>query len=216
MHLWKYFHNLICLTSKIARLMLKAYFLSALFFMFSASIYAQKTYVPDDNFEQCLIDLGYDDVLDDSVTTANISGVTYLFINYKNISDLTGIEDFAALNNLNCSQNQLTTLDISQNTALKTLDCSTNQLTNIDVSNNQALQTFYCSRNPLAGIDVSHNTTLKYFSCQTCQLTEVDISSNTGLISFSCDGNQLTSVDISNNTALTAYSCGSNQLQALT
>ena len=31
------------------------------------------TYVPDDNFEQALIDLGYDDVLDDSVPTANIS-----------------------------------------------------------------------------------------------------------------------------------------------
>ena len=35
---------------------------------------AQNTYVPDNNFEQALIDLGYDDVLDDSVLTANISG----------------------------------------------------------------------------------------------------------------------------------------------
>ena len=32
----------------------------------------QKTYVPDDNFEQALIDLGYDDVLNDTVLTANI------------------------------------------------------------------------------------------------------------------------------------------------
>jgi len=30
-----------------------------------------QTYVPDDNFEQALIDKGYDAVLDDSVTTAN-------------------------------------------------------------------------------------------------------------------------------------------------
>ena len=34
---------------------------------------AQNTYVPDNNFEQALIDLGYDDALDDSVLTANIS-----------------------------------------------------------------------------------------------------------------------------------------------
>jgi len=34
---------------------------------------ARNTYVPDNNFEQDLIDLGYDDVLDDSVPTANIS-----------------------------------------------------------------------------------------------------------------------------------------------
>ena len=33
----------------------------------------QNTYVPYNNFEQALIDLGYDDVLDDSVPTANIS-----------------------------------------------------------------------------------------------------------------------------------------------
>jgi hypothetical protein len=31
---------------------------------------AQKTYVPDDNFEQALINLGYDNILDDSVLTA--------------------------------------------------------------------------------------------------------------------------------------------------
>ena len=36
------------------------------------------TYVPDDNFEQALIDLGYDNALDDSVLTANIDIVTEL------------------------------------------------------------------------------------------------------------------------------------------
>ena len=40
----------------------------------------QKTYVPDDNFEQALIDLGYDDVIDDSVLTSNIAAVTNLAV----------------------------------------------------------------------------------------------------------------------------------------
>ena len=84
---------------------------------------AQKTYVPDNNFEQALIDLNYDDTLDDSVLTANISGVTNLDVNSKSISDLTGIEDFTALTSLDCggtgsSSNQLTSLDVSSNTAL--------------------------------------------------------------------------------------------------
>ena len=43
-------------------------------------VFAQKTYVPDDKFEQALIDLGYDTTLDDSVLTANISGVDSLNI----------------------------------------------------------------------------------------------------------------------------------------
>ena len=57
---------------------------------------AQQTYVPDNNFEQALINLGYDTVLDDYVTTANINTVTALDVNGDNISNLTGIEDFTA------------------------------------------------------------------------------------------------------------------------
>ena len=39
-------------------------------------VLAQQTYVPDDAFEQELINLGYDNVLDDSVLTASIDTVT--------------------------------------------------------------------------------------------------------------------------------------------
>ena len=105
---------------------------------------AQKTYVPDNNFEQALIDLNYDDTLDDSVLTANISGVTSLVVNNEGISDLTGIEAFTVLTHLDCggtgsTANQLTTLDLSNNTALTTLYCHSNQLTSLDLSANTAL-----------------------------------------------------------------------------
>ena len=79
----------------------------------ASMLWGQNTYVPDDNFEQALIDLGYDDTLDDYVLTANISGVTDLDISEEAISDLTVIEDFTAL----------TTLDVSNNTALTELYC---------------------------------------------------------------------------------------------
>ena len=59
----------------------------------------QQTYLPDDNFEDYLENNGMGNGIsnDDYVTTANISTVTYLYINSMNISDLTGIEDFIAL-----------------------------------------------------------------------------------------------------------------------
>ncbi|MBT5090369.1 MAG: hypothetical protein HOM24_04730, partial [Flavobacteriales bacterium] len=91
--------------------------------------FGQLTYVPDNNFEQALINLGYDNVLDDSVLTANISTVTNLNIQVQNIYDLTGIEDFTALTSLDCHYNQLTSLDLSQNTTLTHLECSSNPLT---------------------------------------------------------------------------------------
>ncbi len=82
-----------------------------LFFLFTvlapaSMLWGQNTYVPDDNFEQALIDLNYDDTLDDYVLTANISGVTNLDVNNKEISDLTGIEAFTALTDLHCHSNQ--------------------------------------------------------------------------------------------------------------
>ncbi len=77
---------------------------SVLFFL---SVSFAQTYVPDDNFEQALIDLGYDDVLNDYVLTANISGVTSLNVSQKAISDLTGIEAFTALTVLDCNNNNI-------------------------------------------------------------------------------------------------------------
>jgi len=49
-----------------------------------AMSYSQKTHVPDDNFEQALIDLGYDDVLDDYVVTSTINAVTNLDVSINN------------------------------------------------------------------------------------------------------------------------------------
>ena len=101
---------------------MKQFIFILIIFVTIPSTRAQTTYIPDDNFEQALIDLGYDDVLDDSVLTATISTVGSLYLENKNISDLTGIEGFTALTNLQCRYNQLTSLDVSSNTALPIWD----------------------------------------------------------------------------------------------
>ena len=138
-------------------------------------VFAQKTYVPDDKFEQALIDLGYDTTLDDSVLTANISDVTSLDVMDKEISDLTGIEAFTALIVLECDNNQLTSLDMSKNIALKELHCPGNQLTSLNVSKNTALEILNCERNQLTRLDVSNNTVLINLSCGTNQLTSLNM-----------------------------------------
>ena len=205
--------------------------------LLSQAITAQTTLIPDANFEGALINLGYDTgTPDGSVPTANISGVTNLYIAYKFISDLTGIEDFAALDTLQCQlnqltslnvsqntalthlrcyQNQLTSLDVSQNTALTWLSCDGNQLTSLDVSNNTALEVLGCGADQLTSLDVSNNTALTELWCAYSALTSLDVSQNTALEGLYCYGNQLTSLDLSNNTALTQLNCDSNQLNCL-
>ena len=98
--------------------------------------FGQFTFVPDDNFEQSLINLGVDFLLDDFVETIGIDSITYLYIPSNSIADLTGIEDFIALRELFCHSNQLTFLDLSNNSQLVEVVCGNNQLTSIDVRNN--------------------------------------------------------------------------------
>ena len=116
--------------------------------------FGQTTAIPDVNFEQRLINLGYDNVIDGNVQTANINTVDTLTVNGQNIADLTGIEGFTALTELKCSQNQLTSLDVSQNILLFHLVCASNQLTSLDVSQNINLGELGCEDNQLISLDI--------------------------------------------------------------
>ena len=168
---------------------------------------------PDANFRNYLLSQSYGS--DGSLTSTEIDGITYLNVFYKRIADLTGIEHFTALTYLDCSANQLTSLDVSHNTALTDLYCSGNQLTSLDVSHNTALTDLYCSGNQLTVLDVSHNTALYQLQCQNNQLTALDVSQNTALKRLDCYSNQLTVLDVSHNTALEIFACSNNQLTAL-
>ena len=176
---------------------------------------AQTTAIPDSNFEQALIDLGYDfGVHDGTVITANIDTVTYLPIYSLSISDLTGIEAFTALKNLNCGDNQLTSINLTQNTALTHLYCGNNQLTSIDVTQNTVLTHLNFYTNQLTSIDVSQNTVLLVLDCGSNQLTSIDVTQNPALIRLRCPNNQLTSI-YTQNTALNYLWCHFNQLTCL-
>ena len=170
-------------------------------------------YFPDANFRDYLLSRPYGS--DAVLTDEEIAGITYIDVNDKNISDLTGIEHFTALKSLSCESNQLTALDVSHNTALKTLQCDNNQLTSLDVSQNTALESLSCWSNQLTALDVSHNTALETLQCNNNQLTALDVSNNTALIVIQCHNNQLTALDVSHNTALISLQCEINQLTTL-
>ena len=177
---------------------MKTVFYLVVFLVIELKANAQTTYVPDDNFEQALIDLGYDDVLDDYVLTANINSITTLSVNNRSISDLTGIEDFTALESLHCGQNNLTNLNISSNIALNNLYCYNNNLTSLDVSSNIALINLHCDSNNLTSLDVSSNISLEILLCYGNNITHLDVSNNTNLRKLECNDNNLTTLNVKN------------------
>tara|TARA_B100000809_G_C15075374_1_gene507576 strand:+ start:90 stop:1481 length:1392 start_codon:yes stop_codon:yes gene_type:complete len=205
--------------------------------IFSNLIIAQTTAIPDPNFEQALIDLGYDSGMSDgTVLTASIDTITSLRIDFKSINDLTGIHGFIALENLICNSNFLTNLDLSQNTAINYLNCNYNDLTTLNVSQNFAIKTLACNNNDLTNLDLSQNTALDsldchhnfltildvpqsiyltYLNCGQNDLTTLDVSQNTALDSLNFDQNEIATIDLSQNTALTYLRCYDGGLTSL-
>ena len=173
------------------------------------------TYVPDDKFEIELIALGYDDVLDDYVSTYNIRSVTQLDLKQLNILDLTGIQDFVALKTLDCSNNLLDTIEATYNLNLKSLNCSHNNLSTIDVSNFTSLEYFNCDSNTISSIDLTQNPSLRQLYCSNNRFNTLDVSSNTALVNLSFYNNFLTEIDLSQNINLETLMCGANKLTAL-
>ena len=136
-------------------------YLLPLLFLCSFSVFSQiYTGVPDDNFEQYLINSGYDDVLDDYVLTSNINNIVYLDVSDQNISSLEGIEKFSSLQYLTCSDNNLQEIDLCSNFNLVFLDCSNNNLNALNLSHTPLLETLACDDNSLQELDLSLNSNL--------------------------------------------------------
>ena len=84
------------------------------------------TNFPDDNFRNLLslFDTNKSGVLSDE----ELANVKSLNVTSRNIASLKGIEFFTQLERLSCSNNKLSSLDLSANKKLNYLDCSMNRI----------------------------------------------------------------------------------------
>ena len=167
----------------------------------NGKLYLDEENFPDANFRYALINI-FDIDEGDEITEEMIQQTTTLDVPAEAIADLTGIEHFTALRALYCACNQLTSLDVSQNTKLKVLSCYDNQLTYLDVTQNTELRMLSCFNNQLTSLDVSKCTALKKLWCYNNRLTSLDVSKNTALTVLEYNDNQLGSLDVSKNTRL--------------
>ena len=196
--------------------------------------------IPDANFEQFLVDRGHDtNGLNGNILTTDAQALTTLVIPNSvasSINDLTGIEAFTQLTeldvqytnitsldlsqntllvNLNCRNNKLTSLNVSQNINLINLSCSSNSLTSLDISQNNLLETLGCSYNNLTSLDISQNNLLTALSCRDNQITNLDVTKIIDLTLLNVNNNNLTTFDVSKNVNLTYLGVGSPTLNAL-
>uniref|UniRef100_UPI00262B9265 InlB B-repeat-containing protein n=1 Tax=uncultured Tenacibaculum sp. TaxID=174713 RepID=UPI00262B9265 len=211
------------------------------------SINAQIVNIPDANFKDAL--LNHSPVIDTNVDgEIQVSEAEALTSILKisdgfstNIKDLTGLEAFINLTNLDLfgfsglntttidvsSLTELTTLsllhcklsslDVSQNTKLTSLTCGSNNISNIDISNNLDLEKFNCSANNFISVNLSNNIKLEDIDLAFNQITSLDLTPNTSLIKVSIRNNKLQNLNLNNgnNTAITSLDVSNNLLSCI-
>ena len=111
------------------------------------------------------------------------------------------LEDNESLTKLYCSDNQLTTLDVSKNAKLRILQCSNNGMEKLNLGDITQLTSLQCEYNNLTELDVSKNPYLEELQCRENKLRRVVIGNKYRLTGLYLTGNQLTSLDLSGTTS---------------
>lgn len=154
------------------------------------------THFPDEKF-RTYVKENLDKDANDILSTEEAGAVTYLYLNYLGISDLTGIEHFYNLKTLHAELNYLSTLDVSQNKRLKDLHVGNNRLTSLTLPNQQA------------------NDTLQYLDVFANQLTKLDLKNLNGLDFLSAGDNFFTTLDLSQNPMDIRFIASYNYLESI-
>ncbi len=184
-------------------------------FVCSISGYSQYTAIPDPNFENYLEQNGMGDGVPNNgqVLTSNINMVTELLVNIQNISNLTGIEDFVALERLGCAFNPLTSLDLSNNHQLIELYCTAGSIESLNITQCPNLEVLYCDENFLTELDISQNPNLEELSCEWNFLTSLDTTQNPNLGYLFCEHNEIEGYfDTSLNPELIYFTAHNNNI----
>ncbi|MCD0467277.1 T9SS type A sorting domain-containing protein [Flavobacterium sp. ENC] len=155
------------------------------------------TFIADERFEQKLINLGYDDVIDNKVLTANIDTVTDLNLVALSIKDLTGIKGFKSLKTVDLIYNSITNLDVSGMTALENIGAYGNYLSTVNLNGLVSLKEINFGNSSLKALDLSGLTALEKIEVSG-PLTNLDLSDQVNLIDLNCRYTKITGLNLKN------------------
>ena len=163
------------------------------------------------NFKLRELDCSYNQ-LKNSIEILSV-GLKILNCSHNNLTSMDlGILSGLKLKEVDCSYNKIWRIVMRSEEELVKFDCSNNELMALDVSRCYQLKQLNCSVNQLVELDVKNQTNLTLLDCHHNELTELNVSKNQNLASLTCDGNQLTTLDLSKNTSLSHLSCAENRL----
>lgn len=194
--------------------------------------------IPDPYFRKyCLTN--FDTNNDGEITKRETEGVWEVKPVKLNIRSMKGIEEFADLTWFNCSENQISELDVSKNEKLISLTCDDNALTELNVRNNEKLEFLGCDNNQISTL-LFDRREWKTFSCSGNQITslgtepigaeslfacsnnpieslvlDTSFVSKDSYLAIYCYNNLLSELDLSRCANIKSLTCSGNKLQRL-
>lgn len=154
------------------------------------------------------------------ISTIDLSNNTALYSLHAELNpSLTSLNLSAntALELLYCSDNNMTSLDVTKNVKLTTLNFNNNKLTTIDLTKNTALKSLYAVSNLFESVDVSKNIAATYISFNTNKLTSIDVTGLTALKSLFLLNNNIVEIKGANEVAKSGtLNCTGNKLNLAT
>ena len=149
------------------------------------------------------------------IEVSEAQAVYMLTVQGRNITDLTAIEYFTNLIDLNCADNQLTTLDVSTLTNLQIFRCDRNDIGDLNIDGLFELRSLAYSGNNLPNLNVNPFTNLAFLYCDNNQITNLDLSGLPSISFLVCDHNNIQSLNLSNQINLRSLYCDYNLLTNL-
>jgi len=165
---------------------------------------AQIVDIPDPNFKQGLLDHvpEIDTNNDGEIQVTEALATAQLILTHKEISDMTGIEEFVNLLDLFIYSNPISSIDVTHNINLRQFGLGYTEIAELDVSQNTNLYTLKFYNTLISEIDLSHNPNLEFLNVGGSSLTELDISNNLNLIILNIFDTNISSLNFSANTNL--------------
>jgi hypothetical protein len=164
--------------------------------------------IPDESFQFYLREIGVT-VENGTVEYGEIKNIKSIECSHDKISNISWVKGIRGGWKIKSLEG------LSYFRDLVILDCSGNELTHLDVSNNSNLIKLGCGSNQLASLDVSRNINLNMLGCWDNELTSLDLSNNKSLNKLWCFKNRLLNLDVSQNLLLTDLLCSNNPLTTL-
>lgn len=126
-----------------------------------------------------------------------------------NISELTD------LRTITCQNNLLSALDVSKNIKLQKLNCAYNNLATITLTTNVALAELILNNNGISTLTLTANRLISTLICNDNKIKILTLTTLTGLKTLWCQNNQLNALDASKSTLLETLICYNNLISTL-